>query len=42
MPLTRNFNDRVKSRVEADPAFRQALFQEAVSQRASFSEHPPS
>jgi len=30
MPLTRNFNDLVKSRVEADPAFRQALFQEAV------------
>ena len=29
MPLTRNFNDLVKSRVEADPAFRQALFQEA-------------
>jgi hypothetical protein len=30
MPLTRNFNDLVKSRVEADPAFRRALFQEAV------------
>jgi TolA-binding protein len=30
MPLTRNFNDLVKSRVEADPAFRQALFREAV------------
>jgi DNA-binding phage protein len=30
MPLTRNFNDLVKSRVAADPAFRQALFREAV------------
>ena len=30
MPLTRSFNDLVKSRVEADPAFRHALFQEAV------------
>ena len=30
MPLTRNFNDLVKSRVEADPAFRRALFQQAV------------
>jgi DNA-binding phage protein len=30
MPLTRSFNDLVKSRVEADPAFRQALFREAV------------
>jgi hypothetical protein len=30
MPLTRNFNDLVKSRVDTDPAFRQALFQEAV------------
>ena len=30
MPLTRSFHDLVKSRVEADPAFRQALFQEAV------------
>lgn len=30
MPLTRSFNDLVKARVEADPAYRQALFQEAV------------
>ena len=30
MPLTRSLNDLVKSRVEVDPAFRQALFQEAV------------
>jgi len=30
MPLTRSFNDLIKSRVEADPAFRQALLQEAV------------
>ena len=30
MPLTRSFNDLVKSRVEADLAFRQALFREAV------------
>ena len=30
MPLTRSFNDLVKSRVEADSAFRQALFREAV------------
>ena len=31
-PLTRNFNDLVKSRVDADPAFRQALFQQAAVQ----------
>ncbi len=30
MPLTRSFNDLIKSRVEADPAFRRALLQEAV------------
>jgi DNA-binding phage protein len=30
MPLTRSFNDLIKSRVAADPAFRQALLQEAV------------
>ena len=30
MPLTRSFNDLIKSRVEADPVFRQALLQEAV------------
>ncbi len=30
MPLTRGFNDLIKSRVAADPAFRQALLQEAV------------
>src|SRR5271165_6297843 len=30
VPLTRSFNDLIKSRVAADPAFRQALFQEAV------------
>jgi DNA-binding phage protein len=30
MPLTRSFNDLIKSRVEADPEFRQALLQEAV------------
>ncbi len=30
MPLTRSFSDLIKSRVEADPAFRQALLQEAV------------
>ncbi len=29
-PLTLSFTDLVKSRVEADPAFRQALFQEAA------------
>ena len=30
MPLTRSFNDLIKSRVAADPAFRQALLQEAA------------
>jgi len=30
MPLTRSFKKFVKSRVERDPKFRQALFQEAV------------
>jgi DNA-binding phage protein len=30
MPLTRDFKDFIKSRIEADPGFRQALFQEAV------------
>ncbi len=28
--LSKSFKDYVKSRVETDPAFRQALFQEAV------------
>ena len=30
MPLTRDFKDTIKSRVERDPEFRLALFQEAV------------
>jgi len=30
MPLTRSFKEFVKSRIEQDPKFRQALFQEAV------------
>lgn len=30
MPLTRSFKEFVKSRIERDPEFRQALFQEAV------------
>lgn len=30
MPLTRNFRDTVRARAERDPAFRKALFQEAV------------
>jgi DNA-binding phage protein len=30
MVLTVNFRDHVKTRIEADPEFRQALFQEAV------------
>jgi hypothetical protein len=30
MPLTRSFKKFVKSRIERDPKFRQALFQEAV------------
>ncbi len=30
MPLTRNFRDTVRERAHCDPAFREALFQEAV------------
>ncbi len=30
MPLTRDFRDTVRKRAERDPAFREALFQEAV------------
>lgn len=30
MPLTRNFRDTVRARAERDPAFRRAMFQEAV------------
>ena len=30
MPLSRSFKNFVKSRIEEDPKFRQALFQEAV------------
>jgi len=30
MPLTRNFKEFVKSRIERDPKFRQAVLQEAV------------
>jgi DNA-binding phage protein len=30
MPLTRSFKEFIKSRIEGDPEFRQALFQEAV------------
>jgi DNA-binding phage protein len=30
MPLTRDFRDTVRARAERDPAFREALFQEAV------------
>jgi DNA-binding phage protein len=30
MALTRNFKDTVRARADRDPAFRQALFQEAV------------
>jgi len=30
MPLTRDFRDTVRARAERDPAFRKALFQEAV------------
>ncbi|MBX9824343.1 MAG: transcriptional regulator [Xanthobacteraceae bacterium] len=30
MPLTRNFSETVQARAERDPAFRKALFQEAV------------
>jgi DNA-binding phage protein len=28
--LTRSFKDHIKTKIESDPAFRQALFQEAV------------
>jgi len=31
MPLTKLLKDTVKARVERDPAFRAALFQEALS-----------
>ena len=30
MVLTRSFKDHVKAKIESDPEFRQALFQEAV------------
>jgi len=30
MPLTRDFRDTVRKRAKRDPAFREALFQEAV------------
>lgn len=30
MPLTRNFRDTVRARAEREPAFRKALFQEAI------------
>jgi len=30
MPLTRNFRETVQARAEREPAFRKALFQEAV------------
>ncbi len=30
MPLTRNFRETVRARAARDPAFRKALFQEAV------------
>jgi hypothetical protein len=30
MPLTGNFRDTVRARAEREPAFRRALFQEAV------------
>src|SRR5258708_2664141 len=30
MPLSRSFNEFVKSRIERDPKFRQAMFREAV------------
>jgi DNA-binding phage protein len=32
MPLTRNFKETVRARVERDPAFRAALLTEAVEQ----------
>src|SRR5437868_5807567 len=31
MPLTRSFRDTVRARAEREPAFRKALFQEAVT-----------
>ena len=30
MPLTRSFKEFVKSRIERDPKFRQAIFEEAI------------
>jgi DNA-binding phage protein len=30
MVLTRSFRDHIKAKIQADPEFRQALFQEAV------------
>jgi len=30
MPLTRSFRDTVRERAQSDPAFREALFQEAI------------
>jgi len=30
MPLTRSFKEFVKSRIELDPKFRQAIFEEAI------------
>jgi DNA-binding phage protein len=30
MVLTRSFKDHIKAKIESDPEFRQALFQEAV------------
>jgi DNA-binding phage protein len=30
MVLTRNFKDHIKAKIQSDPEFRQALFQEAV------------
>jgi DNA-binding phage protein len=30
MPLTRNFLDTVRARAERDPAFREAMFEEAM------------
>ena len=30
MVLTRSFRDHIKAKIESDPEFRQALFQEAV------------
>jgi hypothetical protein len=30
MPLTRNFLDSVRARAERDPAFREAMFEEAM------------